>query len=195
MAKGYKRYTLGQAMKIIEEGGLRGLSTDELRSVGRPIMTETRARLKELRQAGYQKSPAYIAYKHLNLKTSTSSINRNTLLTEVYSAYKFLSAKTSSKIKVDNYLKNTSILFGRELTIDEIHLAWAAIDKLRNDKPELFEQFSYNTIFEEVASQSERGGSSSDVMENVQLILSEKIEQDDDLFALDDSPLWDRRRL
>lgn len=204
MAKGYKRYSLDQAMKIIDEGGLRGLTIDELRSVGRPIMTETKKKLKELRDAGYKKSPAYSAYKSLGLTTSTSTENRNKLLAEVYNAYTFLMAKTSSVQGVQNYMDRASQTFGRTVTMEEANLIWAALDIMRKEQPEMFEQFSYNITIEEVAFQGaqlfEKSGKKSsarDVVEMAKEILArnsaEGIDADDDLFSFDDSEFWTGR--
>lgn len=206
MAKGYKRYTLHQAMKMIDDGGLRGLTMDELRSVGRPIMTETKKKLKELRDAGYKKSPAYSAYKSLGLNTSTSTENRNKLLAEVYNAYTFLMAKTSSVQGVQNYMDRASQTFGRTVTMEEANLIWAALDIMRKEQPEMFEQFSYNITIEEVAFQGsqlfEKSGKKSsarDVVEMAKEILArnaaEGIDADDDLFSFDDSEFWTGRIL
>ena len=192
MAKGYKRYTLSTAMALIREQGLREMTANELRSVGRPLMTAVKKELKNLRAAGYKDSPAYSAYKSMGLKTSTSATNRNILLNEVYNAYTFLNSSTSTVFGVERYLDKVSNLFGREVTLEESRLIWSASDKLRKENSKLFEDFSYNVILQEIAFQAKGENDAREVMENVKYILEHELssEQSDPFNNSDDREFW-----
>ena len=167
MAKSYKVMTDIEATNYIEKKGLRNMTIFELRSVGRPLMTKVRQRMKELRAENLQHTPAYQAYKKLGMKTSTSAKKRQTLLTEVFNAYNFLMAQTSTVYGAEKYMSNVEHLFGRKLTPKEAKKMFAVMDSLKSKNENLYEAFSSSQIANEVGWQAFRGSLSADEIADV----------------------------
>lgn len=142
MAK-YKVMTDREAMAYIEKKGLRNMTAYELRSVGRPLMAKVRRRMRNLREENLQLTPAYQGYKKENVRTSTNYTNKqkNQLLHEVYAAYNFLNAQTSTVYGAQRYMLNVEALFDVELTPKEARKMFKALDIIREKEAITFESF------------------------------------------------------
>lgn len=169
MAK-YKIMTDVQAMDYIEKKGLSNMTAFELRSVGRPLMTKVKKWMRNLRNEKLQYTPAYQGYKAQNVRTTTNYADkeRDKLLHEVYAAYNFLNAQTSTVYGAEKYMRNVNALFGRELTPREARKFFAALDAIKEDRENLFEMFSSDELAKEVGFQAiSSKESAADIAERV----------------------------
>ena len=180
MAK-YKVMTDKEAMAYIEKKGLRNMTAFELRSVGRPLMSKVRERMRNLREEKLQLTPAYQGYKKENVRTSTNYTNKqkNQLLHEVYAAYNFLNAQTSTVYGAMKYMANVESLFERELTPKEARKMFAALDSLKERNSNLFELFSSSQLAKEVGWQSMGNMSADEIADLVERVMIEGKEREE----------------
>lgn len=147
------KYTYAEAIEKIETMGIRNLTLQELKEVGRPLMRVARERIRRLEKAGLR-SPAYIGYKEdKEMKTSVNLKNRNKVLSEVYNAYIFLEkSKTSTVREARAYKKRMEELLGKNLTDDEIEAIWDVFHRIEKNDPLMFQKFGYEQVIKLASS-------------------------------------------
>ena len=141
------KYTYAEAIEKIKSMGIRTLTLQELKEVGRPLMKVARERIRRLEKAGLR-SPAYIGYKEeKGMKTSVNFKDRNKVLSEVYNAYIFLEqSKTSTVREARAYKKRMEERLGKSLTDDETEAIWDVFHRIETDNPLMFQKFGYEQI-------------------------------------------------
>lgn len=141
------KYTYAEAIEKIKTMGIRSLTLQELKEVGRPLMRVARERIRRLEKAGLR-SPAYIGYKEdLGMKTSVNFKDRNKVLSEVYNAYIFLEqSKTSTVREARAYKKRMEERLGTNLTDDQTEAIWDVFHRIEKTDPLMFQKFGYEQV-------------------------------------------------
>ena len=141
------KYTYAEAIEKIKSMGIRSLTLQELKEVGRPLMRVARERIRRLEKAGLR-SPAYIGYKEdLGMKTSVNFKDRNKVLSEVYNAYIFLEqSKTSTVREARAYKKRMEERLGTNLTDDQTEAIWDVFHRIEKTDPLMFQKFGYEQV-------------------------------------------------
>ena len=168
MAK-YKVMTDKEAMAYIEKKGLRNMSAYELRSVGRPLMAKVRRRMRNLREENLQFTPAYQGYKKQNVRSTTNFTNKqkNQLLHEVYAAYNFLNAQTSTVYGALQYMSNVEALFGTKLTPKEARKMFKALDIMKEKEAITFEKFPSTQLAQSVGFNANLDMSAEEIADEI----------------------------
>lgn len=142
-----RKYTYAEAIEKIKTMGIRSLTLQELKEVGRPLMRVARERIRRLEKAGLR-SPAYIGYKEdLGMKTSVNFKDRNKVLSEVYNAYIFLEqSKTSTVREARAYKKRMEERLGTNLTDNQTEAIWDVFHRIEKTDPLMFQKFGYEQV-------------------------------------------------
>lgn len=138
----WKVYTrkLKKSMDYIAEHGTRGLTVEQLKDLGRPIIRAAQKRLRDLVKEGYTDSPAYSYITRENINLSMAGNNAQHLKYVLREAYDFLLHKTSTVKGTEEFIESTIERFTQaKLNKDEREAVWDFHKRLQSEHPGYFQ--------------------------------------------------------
>ena len=142
---------LNKAVYHIGDKGIRNMGLKELKQVGLPIISEARARMRQLEANGLTDSPAYRYMKDLGIKISTAGNDINAIKNNVREAYEFLHKKTST---VEGAQAHTTWLnehLGTETTQEQREKIFDLVHRFEKEHPQHFINYGYDEAIARIA--------------------------------------------
>ena len=147
---------LNRAIYLVGTNGIKGFDRNELKQIGLPIIREARRRIRELERAGLTDSPAYQAYVvEKKMKATTAGKDLNTIRHEVFEAWKFLDASTSTVEGASDYNKWLDDHLGAETTKEQRTGIWDLVRRFESSHPERFINYGYDEAIKRIAKAAE----------------------------------------
>lgn len=156
MAKYIPHKQLNKALFKVGQYGVRGMTRDELKQVGLPIIREAKKRVRELEKAGLTDSPAYRAYViEKKMKISTAGKNINAIKNEVREAWAFLNARTSTVEGASDYNRWLDDHLGARTTKEQRESIWDLVHRFEETHPGKFINYGYDEAIRKIAKAAE----------------------------------------
>lgn len=147
---------LNRAIYLIGTHGVRGFDRNELKGIGLPIIREARKRIIELEKAGLTDAPAYQAYVvDKGMKATTAGKDLNKIRHEVFEAWQFLRAPTSTVEGAIDYNKWLDEHLGAETTKEQRDNIWDLVRRFERSHPERFINYGYDEAIKRIAKAAE----------------------------------------
>lgn len=143
---------LNRAIYLIGTHGVRGFDRNELKQIGLPIIREAKKRVRELEKAGLTDSPAYQAYVvDKGMKSTTAGKDINKIKHEIFEAWKFLDATTSTVKGASYYNEWLDEHLGAETTKEQRTAIWDVVRRFEKEHPERFINYGYDETIKKIA--------------------------------------------
>lgn len=155
--------TTAEAMEEIRQRGVKSLTKEDIKRLSRPILSTVRKRIKALEVSGMTSSPAYRGYIEQKQMTARMTKKWSTQRTELYNAFLFLEAKTSTVTGMKKYNRNLEEWLGRRTTEEEKESIWDAYHRVEKLHPEYFQTFKYDEIIKRVSANARKSGYDADL--------------------------------
>lgn len=142
-----------EALKLLESKPIKSFTINELKKLGRPIVSTAKKRVRALEEKDMVYSPAYQGYViRKGMTGSLAGKDINKIRHEVFEAIQFLKAKTSTIKGVRTSDKLMASLLGKSVSDAEARkLIWSAFDIIEKENPQALQKFNYREVVERIS--------------------------------------------
>ena len=150
--------SLHRSLNYIASNGIRGLTKEQLKQVGLPIIREAKRRMRDLKANDLTMTSAYKYVETNDLRFTTATQDLNELRKNIKGAFDFLHAKTSLVENAKEQKQWIISHLGEDLSDEKTEAIFDLVHRFENLAPGKFMDYGYDEQIKKIADVTREQG-------------------------------------